>query len=301
MRVLERIAGCRFIVVTGKGGVGKSVVSTLTARWLAARGRGVLLLEIDPRENLHELAGIPPSGGDVVEIAPRLFLQHLQPSRVIERVVRDHLRIQALVRRVVASPVFTHFVDAAPGLKPLAVLGYAYRVLQGHERGVARDVDVVILDAPATGHGLSLLHAPLLVSDVIAEGPFGHMAADLARFVRDREGTAIVVVTQAEEMPVQEALELREAMHSRLARLPELLVINGLYPAWAAMSSAAGVVSRLWQTRRGINDREVARLQRAWTGPRIELPLLPVERGPSLIDALSSHFDAGLRSAGAAP
>jgi anion-transporting ArsA/GET3 family ATPase len=300
MRVLERLAGCRFIVVTGKGGVGKSVVSTLVGRFLAARGRHVLLLEVDPRENLHELAGVEPSGGELVEIGPRLLLQHLQPAHVIERVVRDHLRIQALVRRVVASPVFTHFIDAAPGLKPLAVLGYAYRVLQGHERRM-RGVDVVVLDAPATGHSVPLLHAPLVVSDVIAEGPFAHMAADLARLVRDRERTAVVVVTQAEEMPVQEALELRQAMQARLSRLPELLVVNGLYPAWTAMSSAAGVLSRVWQTRRGINDRELLRLAREWSGPRIELPMLPVPRGPALVDALAAFFDTGLRSAGAAP
>jgi anion-transporting ArsA/GET3 family ATPase len=297
MRVPERLAACRFVVVTGKGGVGKSVVSTLIGRWLAARGRRVLLLEVDPRENLHELAGVSPSGGDVVEIAPRLLLQHLQPAQVIEQVVREHLRIPALVRRVVASPVFSHFVDAAPGLKPLAVLGHAFRVLHGHDRGPARNVDVVVLDAPATGHGVSLLHAPLVVSDVISEGPFGHMAADLARFVRDPEGTSVVVVTQAEEMPVQEALELHEAMRARLARSPDLLVVNGLYPRWSGAASGTNVLSRLWQTRRGLNERELERLSRLWSGPGVQLPLLPVERGPALVGALSALFDAGLRSA----
>src|SRR4029077_11073280 len=107
------------------------------------------------------------------------------------------------------------------------------------------------------GHGVTLLSAPQLVSDVVKGGPFAQMAGELARFVADPGRVGIVVVTQAEEMPVEEALELRRALHDRLGRAPEALVVNGLYPR---LDGGAGeqdneLVS-LWRRRRQLNERE---------------------------------------------
>ena len=66
MTILRRLAGLQLVMVTGKGGVGKSVVSAALGSLLAGEGRTVLLLEVDPRENLHRLFGEPPSGGEAV-------------------------------------------------------------------------------------------------------------------------------------------------------------------------------------------------------------------------------------------
>ena len=78
--LFDRIASRQLVVVTGKGGVGKSIVSAALARLLAGTGRRVLLLEVDPRETQHELAGVQPSGGDFVRVRPGLLLQNL-PDR----------------------------------------------------------------------------------------------------------------------------------------------------------------------------------------------------------------------------
>src|SRR5512138_3789915 len=103
----------QLIVVTGKGGVGKTLVTALLGDVLADAGRRVLLVETDPRESLHHLMGVPPSGGEIVEIRSGLFLQNLQPRRVLEQLVRERLRVEILVRRVLASPVFDHFAEGA--------------------------------------------------------------------------------------------------------------------------------------------------------------------------------------------
>jgi anion-transporting ArsA/GET3 family ATPase len=288
MSLLDLLADRRLVVVTGKGGVGKSLTSAALGRLIAGRGRRVLLMEVDPRESLHELAGVAPSGGDVLEVAAGLRLQNLQPVHVLEAVVREHLKLDVLVRRVTGSPVFTHFVDAAPGLKELAVLGHAYRLARGLTRFPGGPPDVVVLDAPATGHGVSLLGAPSAAAHVITDGPFAHMASELAAFIGAPSETAIVVVTLAEEMPVQEALELRDALGRSLARVPDLLVINALFPPFER-EAAAGlgpVLADLWRERRAINERELARLERAWMGPRARLPLVAVPRGPSLVAAI---------------
>jgi anion-transporting ArsA/GET3 family ATPase len=290
------LATASLIVVTGKGGVGKSVVSATLGRALHAAGRRVLLAEVDPRENLHELAGIAPTGGELTAIAPGLFLQNVSPHRVIEAIVRDHLRIEWLVQRVSASPIFQHFVDAAPGIKELSVLGHALRLVKGHDRQHAGLIDTVVLDAPATGHGLALLTAPKLASDVIAAGPFARLAGDLSGFVRDPRETAIVVVAQAEEMPVQEALELRAEMEKRIDRSPDLLVVNALYPPAPRANRRDDELTELWRRRRAINDRQLARLDAEWGGERLDLPYLPVVRGPSLVDALRPFVDPSAAS-----
>jgi DNA transposition AAA+ family ATPase len=113
------------------------------------------------------------------------------------------------------------------------------------------------------------------------------MAGELARFVADPGRCGIVVVTQAEEMPIEEALELRRALHDRLGRAPEALVVNGLYPRLDGVTAGdENQLVSLWRRRRRLNERELARLAAEWEGPRLELPQLPIDRGPALIAAL---------------
>ncbi len=296
MALFDRLASRQFVVVTGKGGVGKTVISAALGSLFADLGRRVLLLEVDPRENLHQVFDVPPSGGDIVRISPRLSLQNLQPRQVIEDLVRQHLRVDLLARRVTNSPIFQHFVEGAPGLKELAVLSEAERVVtaKGKGRSAHPHFDVVVLDAPATGHGVALLAAPHLVSEVIERGPIGAQARELAKLVADPERTAIVVVTLAEEMPVQETLELRQSLDAQVSRTPELLVINSLYPPFPGGPIDAPpndeFLLDLWRTRREANERELAHLAAAWQGPRVEIAMMPADRGPRLLAGLRQQM-----------
>jgi Mrp family chromosome partitioning ATPase len=298
MNALAQLARRRVLVVTGKGGVGKTAVSAALGRLLARDGHRVLLLEVDPRENLHQLLEVAPSGGEIVEVGGGLYLEHLVPRHEVDALVRHHLGIRPLVRRVLASPIYEHFVDTAPGLKELAVLGHASRLAgDGPRRGLP-GFDTVVLDAPASGHGVSLLLAPSLAYRVIPHGPFGRLAAQLAGLVADAGRCAIVVVTQAEEMPVQEAFELAQALAEKLRRTPDLLVVNGLYPPWpqAAAPGADDTSEPLapWRTRRAVNERELRRVHAGWTGAVLELPLLPFDRGPELAAALAQALEGTL-------
>ena len=292
MELMERMARRQLVVVTGKGGVGKTVISATLGRSLAAAGRRTLIVEVDPRENVHQMLGVPPSGGSIVQAESRLWVQNLKPRQVLDEVVRERLKLELLARRVLDSPIYDHFAAGAPGLKELATLGHALRLLRGLGGPGTPDLDTIVLDAPATGHGVSLLAAPRLVSEVITSGPFSLMATELAALIADADKCGIVVVTMAEEMPVEEALELRHALRERVQRDPELLVVNGLYPPapHRVPGESDNELVSLWRRRRELNERELARLKAGWLGPRIELPQLPIDRGPALLSALSRCF-----------
>jgi len=305
MGVLDPLLQRQMLVVTGKGGVGKTAVSATLGRALADAGRRVLVVEVDPRENLHQMLGLPPSGGAIVPAGPRLWVQNLKPGQVLDEVVREQLKLEMLARRVLESRVYQHAAAGAPGLKELAILGHALRLLRGLGAPGTPEIDLVILDAPATGHGVALLTAPQVVTDVVASGPFGRMARELAGFMADPARCGIAVVTLAEEMPVEESLELRATLEQRLGRTPELLVVNGLYPPVppiAAANDAAAPALDLWRRRRLLNERELARLRQSWPGSPatppvmpiiVELPQLPLDRGPEMIGRLTACLRAG--------
>ncbi len=293
MSLVDRLQKRRLIVVTGKGGVGKSAMASVIARSLARQGRRALVLEVDPRENLHQLLGVAPSGGAILAVEKRLYLQNLKPSRIVDWVVERQVRIKMLVKRVLASPIYHRFVEGAPGLTEIAILGHALRLVQGQLPDTPR-LDVVILDAPATGHGLYLLTAPKLFAETISEGPFAELAGEVASYVADPQAMGLVVVTTAEEMPVQEALELRRALAAKVDREPELLIANGLYPAIPPGVAGDDQLTALWRRRRRLNIQELARLDSEWQGPRVDLPLLPIDSGVELVAALMERFDAAL-------
>lgn len=296
---LPQLATLGFLVVTGKGGVGKSTVAATLARAIARDSRRVLVMEVDPRENLHQLLGGPPSGGEILDLGDGLSLQHLKPRAVVDQVIEERVRLGPVVRRLQRSPVYQAFVDGAPGLTELAVLEHARRQSESDR------FDLVVLDAPATGHGVSLLQAPSLVAEAVGEGPFGEIAATIARFAGDRTKTGIAVVTQAEEMPVEEALELAGTLRRRLGRSADLLVVNGLHPkAPGDDSELPAELESLWRRRAALEERELARLARCWPEANsgrddafepVRLPLLPLDRGPELVARLAVCLEEGGR------
>jgi anion-transporting ArsA/GET3 family ATPase len=295
MTLAERLGRRRLLLVTGKGGVGKSAIAASLGRLLEGRGKDVFLLEADPRESLFRMLDVEPSGGDVVAVSDRMRLQSVPFDRVVDGLVREMLPVAWVAKRVLASPVYRQFSAGAPGLRESCLLGHALNLLDHPALALGRGhraPDVVILDAPATGHAISLLDAPRLLSEVIEHGPVGMLVGKLARFLRDPDACGAVVVATGEEMPVQETIELLEALRSR-GRAPDVVVVNAM---WPPVSSTSRKNRRdgdaLWRRRRETGERELQRLGRHWKGPLVELPLLPIRGGPGLVDQIRKRLDA---------
>ncbi|HET7747247.1 MAG TPA: ArsA-related P-loop ATPase [Vicinamibacteria bacterium] len=227
---VDELLSRRLIVLSGKGGVGKSVVGGALALAARRRGRRVLLVEIDAPLTATRYLGGAPADHEPVEAVPGVWTVNLRPPRVMDEYVRETVRIDLLVRRILESPVYHRFFSAAPGLAELMVLG-KIMVLEEDRVGFPRRPrwDHVIVDLPATGHGLAFLKVPLAASRAVPVGPVGHNARRILSLVRDPRRTALVVVAIPEEMAVVEALELRAAMEAELGVSPVGLVLNGCH------------------------------------------------------------------------
>ena len=269
--------------MTGKGGVGKSTVAALLGLLAAREGKRVLLLETDPRESLHSLLGCSPSGGDVVAARSRLEFQNLNPFEALDRVIRGFVPVPALAKRVLGSAIYRQVARTMPGLADLALLEAAREALEA-------EVDLVVLDAPATGHGLALLRAPRLVATAVSKGPVAEAARELSETIEGPR-TSVVVVTTPEALPVDETLELVAELEQVVDQGLGGLVVNRLDPLPPGGVEDAGDAAReLWLARSLAQREQLNRLNETGLEPDAVLPALPLEAGPVLLEELASVF-----------
>jgi len=262
------------VVVTGKGGVGKSTVAAAIGIVAARRGLRVVVAEVGGRADTARL--LTGQGVDHLSITPR---------EAMEEYLRDQLP-SPLSELLGRSGTFGAFVEATPGMHELLTVGKVWELTSDPRRTPDEEpYDLVVLDAPASGHGLALLGAPQTFSEAARIGPIHRQASIISESLSDPERTAVVVVTLAEEMPVNETLELRDALLDRLGLDVSLVVVNGLGPdrfsdEEAAQLEALGepadspAGAALWAHRRARGQAEqLERLRAGLDAPPLELPL----------------------------
>jgi anion-transporting ArsA/GET3 family ATPase len=222
--------GRRFLFVTGKGGVGKTTVVAALAERFARQGKRVLVGETSAKEHLSTLFGRSALPTQITELSPRLYGVLLDPDVALKEYGTMVLKSERLVGALFDNALVRGFFHGAPGLKEWAALGKAWY----HSTEVLADgsprFDVVILDAPATGHGLDMLRVPKTIVEL---SPPGVLRTDAERAwtqFRDPAQSGVVVVTLPEEMPVNETLELCEALQSELGLPLSAIVVNQVVP-----------------------------------------------------------------------
>jgi len=164
-----------------------------------------------------------------LEIAPRLFTISIDPQQSME----EYLRVKAgtIGQALGSSRLFQAFAMATPGMRELLSIGKVWELAQlsRRTRGAA-PYDLVIVDAPATGHGVGLLRTPRTFADIARVGPIAHQGRTIAETIADHEFTGVIAVATPEEMPVNETMVLAGEL-ARDALLLDLVVVNALYPA----------------------------------------------------------------------
>jgi anion-transporting ArsA/GET3 family ATPase len=218
------------LFVTGKGGTGKTTVSAALALALAAQGKRVLCAMCQARERMSMLLEGPPVREQIVELRRGISAVNMTPDAALEEYGRMVLKLRTLYRAVFENQLLRSFFRATPGLNEWAMLGKAWfhtteKLTDGSWR-----FDTVILDAPATGHGLDMLRGPKVIVDVAPPGLLRREASRAWKLFSDAKQSGVVVVTMPEEMPVTETFELLDAIKGELQLPVASVVVNGVLP-----------------------------------------------------------------------
>jgi anion-transporting ArsA/GET3 family ATPase len=228
----------RLIFVTGKGGVGKSTVATALGLMAARRGLRTIVSELASQERVQQaFPGWARTRGTVngsvepfleVELAPGLFTISIDPELAMEEYLE--VKAGALGQVLGSSRLFHAFAMATPGMRELLSIGKVWELAQFERRtSGASPYDLVVVDSPATGHGIGVLRTPRTFAEIARVGPIAHQAGRIATTIADPEFTAVIAVATPEEMPVNETIALREAVLREGLEL-ELVILNQVYP-----------------------------------------------------------------------
>ncbi|MGH2847298.1 MAG: ArsA family ATPase [Thermoleophilaceae bacterium] len=309
MSLLDR----RLLVVTGKGGVGRTTVSAALGLLAARAGKRTVVCEVAEQERLAAIFGVPASEHEERELRPGLHAVSVDPERAKEEWLRYQLKSSTLAGVLGGSSVFRYLSAAAPGLSELVTIGKVWDLAQLERRTGGSAFDLAIVDAPATGHGIAMLRAPSTYAGVARVGPIRRQALVIDGFLRDPRRTGVVVVALPEEMPVNETLDLERRLGEEMGMAIDRAIVNGLYPqrftgAQAkrlreAESCAAGGDGVGGPLRAAIAEHErvrgqrsqLRRLRRGLDAPVATLPFLfEPELGLDQLDELARRLERAL-------
>jgi anion-transporting ArsA/GET3 family ATPase len=216
----------RLLVVTGKGGVGKTTVAAALGMLAAQQGRQALVVEIGGQSRLCELFGQPPGKpGEEVRLQPRLSSLSIEPDKALLEWVQA-LGGRLSGRVLTSSSTFQYFAAAAPGAREIVSMVKLYK-LASAGRGRGR---LVIFDAPATGHALGMLRAPETFGHIARVGPIVRDTKRVRELLADPARSAYVGVALGTDMAVTETIELQEGLRTAIGRELEAVVVNALLP-----------------------------------------------------------------------
>jgi anion-transporting ArsA/GET3 family ATPase len=300
MDLLDR----RFLFVVGKGGVGKTTVATGLALAASRRDKKVLLALVNCNERVSQILDTEPIGSEIVTVRENLDVVNMTPDAALEEYGLMILKVKAVFNAVFRNRLVRAFLKGTPGLEAWSMLGKAF--YHACPPKGEPDYDLVIVDAPATGHALDMLRVPFVIESVAPPGLLRRDAARAAKMFQDPERAGAVLVTLPEYMPANETIELSNALvnelevpvlHLVINRVLDVLfaeherpILEGLPSAIADDSEIRGlaVAGKRRALRETIQARAVRRMRSHIDAPCAELPYYNgLESDTTAIEALS--------------
>lgn len=311
---MTALSDLSLIVVSGKGGVGRTTVTAALATAAGRAGKRVLIATSSPADRVGALFGRPPVGAAVTSVAPGIDAVNITPEGAIHEYGLLTLRSELVTRALFENRAARAFLNAVPGLDAYALLGKAWWHTT-EQVGGRRRYDLVLLDGPASGHAALMLRIPDAIVAAMPKGPLARDATAIQTLLRDPRRAAFLIVTLAEELPAREAIELATVARGEL-RLPlGPLVVNAM-PSEAATAPAlaplldrvpAGDGDHSWnpalmatlrlaagaRAQRRTADHIVAHLRERLNLAIVPLPRLPTpEVGPADVTDLAGRLAA---------
>ncbi len=221
----------RLVIVTGKGGVGKSTVALALGVKAAAAGKRAIVCEVSAQERLSRVFHRAEVGFSETEMLENLWAISIDPDESMREYLLLQLKVRAMRDLLFKSKIFTYLAAATPGLRELVTIGKIWELAQDDRKvKKARNYDVVIVDAPATGHGVGFLQTPRTFANVARVGPIASQAETLDRYITDHRKTGVAIVALPEEMPVNETANLEHDLSNEVGISVDRIICNGLYP-----------------------------------------------------------------------
>jgi anion-transporting ArsA/GET3 family ATPase len=223
--LLER----RLVIVTGKGGTGKTAVAAALGLAAARAGLRVLVAEVTPDEQIPGRIepGSPDSGYAGRELRPGLGSMQIDPFEALAEYLGLQIGTPRLVRRVLAAQAFRQLMNAAPGWRELITLGKVWHLEQMRLDSRPR-YDLIVVDAPATGHGVAFLSVPRVVVSALRAGPLRRHSMLVEEMLEDPQRTLLLPVALAEELPARETAELVARVRAEVGIAVDRVVVNAV-------------------------------------------------------------------------
>ncbi len=305
----------RLVIVTGKGGTGKTTVSATLALAAARAGLRVLVVEMGPDEQIPRLLDpqAPRAGYAGCAILPGLRAMRIDPFEALAEYLGRQLGVRAIGGAVVRNRAFRQLMTAAPGWRELITLGKIWHLAQlRSEDPSGRRFDLIVVDAPATGHGVAFLDVPRVAVSAVRAGPLRTHARRVEQLLEDPDQTLVLPVALAEELPAREIAELTQRVRDEMGISIDRVIVNAVVgpPFPDAIADLDQALARLdgdlelgalppprvlarcahfLRSRHELNRLFKAEIQQTTGLPIVELPRLPEGiQGPDQISSLMS-------------
>jgi anion-transporting ArsA/GET3 family ATPase len=219
----SQIPDTQLLIITGKGGVGKTAVATALAAASARRGQRTLLTIYEREDIVHPLLGTPV-GYDPVLAETNLWVSRLESQLSMKEYIHRNIPFHLLYDWLLNGKILGQFTDAAPGFDEVMCLGKLYDLADG-SLGKA-EFDTIVFDAPATGHSALMLRAPSVIASTVGSGPIHQAAMMVKSLLEDHQRCSVLMVTLAEEMAIQEGTELLDYVDQDLGLNTGPMIVN---------------------------------------------------------------------------
>lgn len=224
--VLDDLAARQLLIVSGKGGVGRTTVAALLGMALARRGRKVLVATVGPDDRLAWMLGLPTLPESPTLARPGLYIQRVVPHVCIREYGALVIHSERIASAVLDNAPMRRLLRTIPGLDDFAILGKVW-----HEAVRADNFDAVVFDGPATGHLRYCLGIPQAILRTLNVGPLPREARLMQDSLEDPRRVQSVLVGLPDRWPLTELGEMAAALREELHVGVGAVVVNGLWPA----------------------------------------------------------------------